>query len=718
MGKLKEKPRKERTCRCCSRRIQQGDPHGTCWEHLGEFHICNKCADLKPFRGFPSFQEYLSECWGSDKSLDNPGSGASEAVSTQIQATTSKTDKNGGTEVTGEDESEAARKVAQSSQDGGIHAADTLGVDKSQDVVQEDKSEPELVITHVERRSSDGSEKDEDDGDYEDVFAGAKGRKVFNMFRAFEEEQSSHFSNFKREIHQELRDTLVAINESISKITGKTDKSVSLSNNADNGEDSDNTFGHDNDYNSIVYDEDMPDKPSQFEERVRTLDRPVSAVADKQQEIVVENGAKTIKLALNLNLNDKEKDDRKDKKTEKEEDFDKKSLPLSKVVQACVPTSAYRSFFCDKAVMDLRKEKEDVSSMAANWADACFDSKVPDKTKFHEGMWAFIAAADEEVYKSAMVPGVKEASNESATKTSVRFPRFPVPPEDGKKWEELVNDVLTSKKDNNQLPSVLAISVNKNYQFIDKDFQKLGMQPEIDLFVEEQCSYAGKKVPQLDKNSLAFRTAEGTKLQHRIIVFMRAALTAMKKQQCLQKPANEDNEEGRDFISMAVTALEQATSDLRTVTARLHANGLRAVRRNVLEKTDLGISDKDFLTRAKAVPAKALFANRAPGFSEELKKEDQLKEARVAVSRAEKRKKETQTYHQNQKKPRYDDYRKDASRGRERSNFFGSSREKFRQSFRDFSGRSRGDSRGGRGGRGGSRGGRPWNGGQGFSRRK
>ena len=61
-----------------------------------------------------------------------------------------------------------------------------------------------------------------------------------------------------------------------------------------------------------------------------------------------------------------------------------------------------------------------------------------------------------------------------------------------------------------------------------------------------------------------------------------------------KKPRDEDNEEGREFLNMAIVALEQ---DLRTVAARLHANGLKAVRRQVLDRTDLGSSDKDFLTR-------------------------------------------------------------------------------------------------------------------------
>ena len=50
------------------------------------------------------------------------------------------------------------------------------------------------------------------------------------------------------------------------------------------------------------------------------------------------------------------------------------------------------------------------------------------------------------------------------------------------------------------------------------------------------------------------------------------------------------------------------------------------------------------------MPVKALFANRAPGFSEELKKDEQLK--RISQS----------SYGQNQKKPRFDDYRRDSGR--------------------------------------------------------
>ena len=274
--------------------------------------------------------------------------------------------------------------------------------------------------------------------------------------------------------------------------------------------------------------------------------------------------------------------------------------------------------------------------------------------------------------------------------------------------------MLTSKKDNNQLPSVLAQSVNKNYQFIDKDFLNLAMQPEVDLFVEEQCSNAGRKVSQMEKNSLAFRMAEATKLQHLFIIFMRAALAAMKKQEYLKKPRDEDNEEGREFLNMAIVALEQATSDICTVTARLRANGLKAVRRQVLDITDLGLSDKEFLTRARAVPAMALFANRTPGFLEELK-EEQLKEARVAVSRAKKRKRESQSsYGQNQKKPRFDDYRRDSGRGRDRGGFFGGSRG--RQPIQDYGDQSRGENKSRRGAPRG--GGRSWGNGQGFSRGK
>ena len=49
---------------------------------------------------------------------------------------------------------------------------------------------------------------------------------MFRMFRALEAEQTAQLGNFKREIHQELKDTLVAINQSISQFTGNTDKST------------------------------------------------------------------------------------------------------------------------------------------------------------------------------------------------------------------------------------------------------------------------------------------------------------------------------------------------------------------------------------------------------------------------------------------------------------------------------------------------------------
>ena len=677
--------------------------------------MCAKCADLRPFRGFQSFQEYLGECWASDKSAVIPEKAASVAVGKNSNGVKKKTSENGGPEVANPDENETAQQDARGVQDGGTQE-DGEGVDKLQNLDKDGAPEPKLVITHEERASSNGSDQDGDQSDADEIFAGTRGKKVFQMIRNFESEQAYQFDSFKREIHQELKDTLVAINESITRFTGSTDKStLPLSEGVDVGEDSDNTYIHDNDNYSIDNDS-MSDRPTQFEERIRNIEKPstTTKVADKQQEIVVENGSKTIKLALNLNLND---EGRREKEKKKEEDnFDRNSIPLKKVVQSCVPTSAYRGFFCDEAVIDLKKKKEDISSAASSWAAGCFDERVPERKKFHEGMWAFIAAADKEVYDKAMVPGVVESSTEGTSKTSMRFPRFPVRDDDSRKWEELVNEVLMSKKDNNQLPSVLASSVNKNYQFVDKDFQHLAMQPEIDLYVEEQCSYAGKKVPQLEKNSLAFRTTEGTKLQHRIIVFMRAALASMK-QNCCQGSGQEEKEKG-DFLNMAIVALEQATCDLRTVTARLHANGLKAVRRQVLEKTELGTSDKEFLIKAKAVPAKALFANRAPGFSEELKKEEQLKEARVAVSRAEKRKRESQSYSQNQKKPRFDDFRRDSSRGRDRGNFF-NSRDRSRQPFRDYNNRPRGENKpAARGGRGGNRGGRSWNGGQGFSGRK
>ena len=210
------------------------------------------------------------------------------------------------------------------------------------------------MISHEERLSSDGSGKEGDGSDGEDVYAGERGKKLFRMFCALEAEQTAQLGNFKREIHQELKDTLVAINQSISQLTENTDKSTKstfLNNDLDVDEVSVGTIDHDNDAFSIddyIYIA-LPVRPSQFETRVRNLDKSATKVAGKQQETVVEDGSKTIKLALNLNLSDKGKE-------EKKEDFDRNSLSLKKVVQSCVPTSSYRSFFCDEAVLDLKKK--------------------------------------------------------------------------------------------------------------------------------------------------------------------------------------------------------------------------------------------------------------------------------------------------------------------------------------------------------------------------
>ena len=75
---------------------------------------------------------------------------------------------------------------------------------------------------------------------------------MYQMIRNFESEQAYQFDSFKREIHQKLKDTLVAINESITRFTGGTDKStLPLSEGVDVGEDLDNTYIHDNDNFSI-----------------------------------------------------------------------------------------------------------------------------------------------------------------------------------------------------------------------------------------------------------------------------------------------------------------------------------------------------------------------------------------------------------------------------------------------------------------------------------
>ena len=84
------------------------------------------------------------------------------------------------------------------------------------------------------------------------------------------------------------------------------------------------------------------------------------------------------------------------------------------------------------------------------------------------------------------------------------------------------------------------------------------------------CLQQHRQEPKIDKQSLAFKTQQVTKLQHRILTFIRTALQVASK-------SPEASGEG-SILPMIFTAMEKATEDLREVTGRLHGASLRRVR--------------------------------------------------------------------------------------------------------------------------------------------
>ena len=75
--------------------------------------------DLKPFRGFPSFQEYLAECWGFDKNADNTEQVTDGLVPTEDVRVKTKTSIADRPEVEAAIHIKAAQEDVRGDQDGG-----------------------------------------------------------------------------------------------------------------------------------------------------------------------------------------------------------------------------------------------------------------------------------------------------------------------------------------------------------------------------------------------------------------------------------------------------------------------------------------------------------------------------------------------------------------------------------------------------------------------
>ena len=88
-------------------------------------------------------------------------------------------------------------------------------------------------------------------------------------------------------------------------------------------------------------------------------------------------------------------------------------------------------------------------------------------------------------------------------------------------------------------------TIKNNYQFMDKDFKRLGMDPNVDVYVKEVSSMMGRKEPKFDKQSMAYKTLTTTNTMFRIISFLRVTMEAGKKLKEAEKEevcSNEDVE--------------------------------------------------------------------------------------------------------------------------------------------------------------------------------
>ena len=179
-----------------------------------------------------------------------------------------------------------------------------------------------------------------------------------------------------------------------------------------------------------------------------------------------------------------------------------------------------------------------------------------------------------------MVPKMVNQADSAGVKADIRQPRIPVSEQECAAWRKQVNEVLTSSSSTPNL-SLVSQTIKNNYQFVDKDFKRLGMDPNVDVYVKEVSSMMGRKEPKFDKHSMAYKTLSSTKTMFRIITFMRMALEAGRK---LQEP--EQSTEGgiwNSILPMVFKVMDKASEDLRMVTARLHGLSLRKVRGQVLE---------------------------------------------------------------------------------------------------------------------------------------
>ena len=350
----------------------------------------------------------------------------------------------------------------------------------------------------------------------------------------------------------------------------------------------------------------------------------------------VSQGTSRQPLVIHL-FQDHEKEEKKKKEDDVEErDNDEDSMPIGDLVRSQLNRDDYKSYMSDQVCRDLAIEGPVLTNTATQWARVCLDASIPSKMHFHEAMWAHVVMADDALYKTAMVPKMLNQADSAGVKTEIRQPRIPISEKESGAWRKQVNEVLTSSASAQNLSMVPQI-IKNNYQFVDKDFKRLGMDPNVDVYVKEVSSMMGRKEPKFDKQSMAYKTLTTTNTMFRIISFMRVTIEAGKKLKETEKEEiGGSNEE--DVIPMFFKVLDKASEDLRLVTARLHGLSLRKVRGQVLEGSPFEKGDRDKLVRATCLPSQYLFAGRLPDGEGFRSKDAQTARAKQEVERLEKRK--------------------------------------------------------------------------------
>ena len=624
-----------RKCRTCQAKLRVEDTHALCWEHIGRSHFCDKCEELAPFGRYKDYQQFLANCWLEKD--EQEGVGEMPRL----------TPRPGGPAEEGEIV-EPLRKTSQSasrtSHHGGAHGEDAAVSDKEENGDLGHKS-PQASGSLGSGRSSGGPS-------IELPTVWSKVKSLERGFEGLRSEMKSGLLSFKEEMKKFFSDTFSPRregNDDVSVMETPTQGGV------DDVEDVEEGSEEEED-DSLV---EFKRRLSRIDSQVKTT--PPVSVPSLTTTTTVSQGASQQPVVIHL-FQDKDKDEKKRKEDEVEErNNDEDSLSLRDLVKSQLGKDDYKPYMSDQVCRDLTAEGPVLTNTAAQWARVCLDESVPFKAHFHESMWTHVVLTDDSLYKTTMVPKMVNQADSSGVKADIRQPRVPVSEVECSAWRKQVNEVLTSSSSTQNL-SLVTQAIKNGYQFVDKDFKRLGMDPNVDVYVKEVCSMMGKKEPKFDKQSMAYKTLSSTNTMFRIITFIRMALETGKN----LHESSVGSDDG-SILPMFFKVMEKASEDLRLVTARLHGLSLRKVRGQVLEGSPFEKGDREKLVRATCLPSQYLFAGRLPDGEGFRDKDAQVARAKQEVERLERRKRFASNRPQgpSAKKPRFDQ----PSRGKYQSGY-------------------------------------------------